>query len=96
VAFRPFSYPKFNRIKKKLPEPLRLKIDDQVNRIFENPTIGELKTGDLQNVRVHKFAHLGQSYLLAYTVDETEEVIYLLAIGGHEGFYRDLKRYLKT
>ncbi|MEA3355722.1 MAG: type II toxin-antitoxin system RelE/ParE family toxin [Candidatus Bipolaricaulota bacterium] len=96
MAFRPFSYPKFNRIKKKLPEPLRLEIDDQVNRICENPTIGKLKTGDLKNVRIHKFTHLGQLYLLAYTVDETDKVVYLLAIGGHENFYRDLKRYLKT
>jgi len=47
-------------------------------------------------VRVHKFSHLGQLYLVAYTVDEENNDIYLLAIGGHENFYGDLKNYLKV
>ena len=29
-------------------------------------------------------------------VDEQEEIVTLLALGGHENFYRDLKQYLKT
>ena len=56
----------------------------------------ETKTADLTGVRVHKFRLAGQLYLLAYWVDEAEETITLLALGGHENFYRDLKRYLKT
>ena len=52
--------------------------------------------GDLRGVRVHKFGFLGQRYLLAYFVDESEEAIYFLAVGGHENFYRDLKKYLKS
>ena len=95
MSFTPLAYPKFNRIKKKLPKPLRLELDTQIKLICENPARGELKTGDLKGVRVHKFVHLGQLYLVAYLVDEPQEVIYLLAIGGHENFYRDLKRYLK-
>ncbi len=95
MAFTPFAYPKFNRIKKRLPSPLRLELDAQVKLICENPALGEPKAGDLIKVRLHKFTHLGQLYLLAYAVDESQAVIYLLAIGGHENFYRDLKRYLK-
>lgn len=94
MAFTPLAYPKFNRLKKKLPAPLRREVDAQVDLICDNPTIGTLKTGDLQGVRVHKFTYLGQLYLVAYLVDEAQETIYLLAIGGHENFYRDLKRYL--
>jgi mRNA-degrading endonuclease RelE of RelBE toxin-antitoxin system len=96
VAFTPVAYPKFNRIKKKLPVSLRLEIDRQVNRICRDPAIGEAKVGDLRGVRVHKFSHLGQLYLVAYTVDEAQNDVCLLAIGGHENFYRDLKNYLKV
>lgn len=95
MAFTPFAYQKFNRIKKKLPAPLRREIDPQVGLICENPEIGTLKSGDLKGARVHKFTYLGRLYLLAYLVDEPEEAIQLLAIGGHENFYRDLKWYLK-
>ncbi|HAZ29982.1 TPA: addiction module toxin RelE [Candidatus Acetothermia bacterium] len=96
TPFSPRAYPKFNRIKKKLPPSLRHEIDRQVVAICDDPTIGEAKTGDLQGVRVHKFSYLGQLYLLAYTVDERKKAVYLLSIGGHENFYRDLKHYLKS
>ncbi len=96
MAFTPVAHPKFNRIKKKLPVSLRLEIDREVGQICRDPAIGEAKVGDLRGVRVHKFSHLGQLYLVAYTVDEANNDIYLLAIGGHENFYRDLKNYLKV
>jgi hypothetical protein len=91
----PKAYPKFNRTKKKLPEPLCREIDAQVQMICDNPALGELKTGDLAGVRVHKFNFLGQHYLLAYAADEAKGEIWLLAMGGHENFYRDLKAYLR-
>jgi len=53
-------------------------------------------TGDLAGVRVHKFGHMGQLYLLAYETDEKAQVITIYAIGGRENFYRDLKAYLKS
>jgi len=96
MALELIAYTKFARIKKKLPEPLRRQIDVQVDLLCRDPALGEMKTGDLQGVRVHKFSCLGQLYLLAYTVDEPEKRLYLLAIGGHENFYRDLKNYIKT
>lgn len=45
---------------------------------------------------VHKFRLAGQLYLLAYLIDEQDEIITLLALGGRENFYRDLKQYLKS
>jgi len=47
-------------------------------------------------VFVHKFRLAGQLYLLAYLIDEQDEIIALLALGGRENFYRDLKQYLKS
>jgi hypothetical protein len=37
-----------------------------------------------------------QLYLIAYLLDEASETVTLLALGGHENFYRDLKRYLAS
>jgi len=87
---------KFNKVKKRLPSDLRRAVDREVKRISEEPSLGELKTGPLSGVRVHKFGCLGQLYLLAYEVCPDENTIYVYAIGGHENFYRDLDRYLKS
>ena len=96
MAYTPVSVRNFYRIRKRLPFALRTEVDRQVALICENPLAGEQKRSDLSGVFVHKFRLAGQLYLLAYWIDEVEEVVTLLALGGHENFYRDLKRYLKT
>ena len=96
MPFTPLAVRNFTSVKKKLPPALRAEIDGQVDLICEDPSIGEQKVGDLQRVWVHKFSYLGQRYLLAYCIDEATMTIALLAIGGHENFYRDLKKYLKS
>jgi len=86
----------FHNVKKKLPPSLREEIDRQVDQLSEDPSIGTQKTGDLKRVWMHRFSFLGQQYLLAYHFDESTMLLTLLAIGGHENFYRDLKKYLKA
>ena len=63
-----------------------------VKTLIKNPTIGEMKTGDLAGTRVYKFKHKVQEYLLAYYVNEDETEIRLRELGTHENFYRDLKK----
>jgi len=87
---------KFVKIAEKLPAELKAALDKEVRAIGENPTLGKMKTGDLAGVRVHKFGFYGSLYLVAYEVDEENETIYIYAVGGHENFYRDLKRYLSS
>ena len=96
MPYTPVSVRNFDRIRKRLPSALRTEVDRQVRVICEDPTLGERKRRDLSGVFVHKFRLAGQLYLLAYWIDEAEELVTLLALGGHENFYRDLKRYLKT
>jgi len=96
MAYTPVSVHNFDRTKKKLPAALRAEVDKQVRAICQAPTLGERKRSDLRGVFVHKFRLAGRLHLLAYWVDEQEEIITLLALGGHENFYRDLKHYLKT
>jgi len=96
LLFTPVAVRNFHKVKKKLPPTLRAEIDRQVDLICEDPSIGEQKTGDLRNVFVHKFSLAGQLYLLAYCISRSNTTVTLLALGGHENFYRDLKRYLKS
>jgi len=96
VAYLPKTSSKFNRVKKKFPVDLRKAVDDVVRRVCEDPSVGDLKTGTLSGVRVHKFGCLGQVYLLAYEPCQEEGVVYIYPVGGHENFYRDLQHYLKS
>jgi len=85
--------PLFSRQKKKLYKKQIEVLDNEIRKIIKNPEIGEAKKGDLKGVWVHRFKMGSQLFLLAY--EWTPEVIYLLAINTHEGFYKRLKGYLK-
>lgn len=82
----------FGKQKKKLHSKQIKSLDQAVKKIATNPTVGILKKGDLQGIRIYKFKITNQEYLLAYT--ESREQIILLALGTHENFYRDLKKIL--
>ena len=94
--YTPQAVRNFTNTKKKLPRTLREELDRQADLICQDPSIGTQKAGDLRRVWVHKFNLLGRRYLLAYSIYEEAKVVTLLAIGGHENFYRDLKNYLKS
>jgi mRNA interferase RelE/StbE len=69
-------------------------LDQEVQRIAQNPSIGEAKKGDLTGVFVHKFNIETAQYLLAYRKIDPD--LELVMIGPHENYYRDLKQYLKN
>ncbi|MHB1545664.1 MAG: type II toxin-antitoxin system RelE/ParE family toxin [bacterium] len=82
---------RFIKFKKKSVENLQAEIDNQVRNIIQNPEVGELKKGDLREIRVLKFKFNYQLFLLSYEL--FEDKIYLYTIGTHENFYKDLKKY---
>jgi mRNA interferase RelE/StbE len=88
-----FQSPLLERRKKRLTKAEVIVLDDVIRRISEVPEIGETKKGDLTGVCVHKFKVRDKLFLLAYEFDENE--LLLLALGTHENFYRNLKRYLR-
>ena len=83
---------RFARLYKKLHDNIVVDVDSAIEKIQQNPEIGDRKVGDLAALRVFKFRSNGQLYLLGYTLDETIRLIYLESVGSHENFYRDLKR----
>jgi mRNA interferase RelE/StbE len=80
----------FARAYKKSNKNRRAEVDDAITLIVKNPLIGAPKRGDLVGVHVYKFKSQHQEVLLACEFDP--ETGYLLLLGAHENFYRDLKR----
>jgi mRNA interferase RelE/StbE len=80
----------FARSYKKLHKNQKIDVDAGVGEIIKDPYIGTQKRGDLSGVYVYKFKSQKQEILLAYEFDSKTR--YLLLLGTHENFYRDLKR----
>lgn len=80
----------FKRAYKRLHPNQKADVDDAIDNIVSDPTLGEAKKGDLAGVFVYKFKCNGQLALLAYEYDSTSRL--LLLLGSHENFYRSLKR----
>lgn len=82
----------FKKTVKKLHKTQKQDVDKAVLEIMKNPEIGQLKSGDLNHIRIYKFKMVKQEMLLAYTYEDEIITLTLLALGAHENFYRDLKR----
>ena len=83
--------PTFERKYKKLNSKVRQVVNEAITQIIENPTIGQLKSGDLGGIRVHKVRENQNQLLIAY-LEIHGKSIALIDFGSHENFYRDLKR----
>ncbi len=57
-------------------------LDAEVQKIVDNPRIGEMKTGALKGVRVLKFKLGPLQLLLAYEFNERRNVVELLDVGA--------------
>ncbi|MCX5816838.1 MAG: type II toxin-antitoxin system RelE/ParE family toxin [Proteobacteria bacterium] len=84
----------FEKKVKKMSKPEKDSLDQEINKIVEDPSIGDEKKGDLRGVFVHKFKLKSMQHLLAYR--KIGEDLELVMIGPHENYYRDLKQYLKA
>jgi hypothetical protein len=83
----------FRNFLKRQSRPCQLAIRDEVEKVVDDPAVGESKRGDLADLRVHKFKFQRQEYLIGYRVEEEDLIFYM--IGTHENFYRDLKRFIR-
>ena len=82
---------RFKKALSKLPEAQLKIVEDEVDRIIDDPDMGEQKKGDLSHLRVHKFKMDNQLALLGYSWLEEKVEIYLLQFGPHENFYQKIK-----
>ena len=72
-------------------KPEKAALDKAVKEIIADPTLGEMKIGDLSGIQVFKYKLKAQLYLLAYSYLEDELILTFIEHGSHENFYRDLK-----
>ena len=76
----------FSKAVKKLHKNQKLDLDEAVRAIVEDPSIGEMKIGDLAGIRVYKFKMVKQLTLLAYSFHDETITLTLLALGSHENY----------
>jgi mRNA-degrading endonuclease RelE of RelBE toxin-antitoxin system len=88
-----FQMPRFKKYVKKLPRHLQQVILDAVEDVLSDTEVGDLKKGDLNGFRVHKFTMSHQLILMAYKLESDSLILY--QAGPHENFYKNLKKYLK-
>jgi mRNA interferase RelE/StbE len=81
----------FSKQIKKLHKNQKKDLDEAVKKIIKDPSIGDLKKGDLNGIQVYKFKMVNQLTSLAYDFNGHKKILILLALGSHENFYRDLK-----
>ncbi len=82
----------FIKTVKKLHKSEKELLDEVIKTLIAQPELGDLKTSDLNGVRVYKFKVNINQMLLAYRYQKETLVLMLLAYGTHENFYRDLKK----
>ncbi len=89
-----FQSRSFERKVKKFTKREKNKLDEQIEKIMDNPYIGSEKKGDLRSVYVNKFKLRNVQYLIAYRF--IGEDLELVMIGPHKNYYRELKSYQKN
>lgn len=92
-----FLPPAAKFIKKLKDKKLKNLYHDAVDKIREDYTVGEAKTGDLSGVYGYDIYYNKTNYELAYTVEYLENVVVVVIMAGtRENFYDQLKHYMNN
>ena len=92
-----FLPPAARYIKKLKDKRLKDLFKEAVDRIRTDPTIGSLKTGDLQGVYCYDIFYNKTNYELAYTIEiVNEQIVVVIMAGTRENFYDQLKNYINS
>lgn len=92
MAYDQYAYTKYNREVKKLPDPVKERVIKTQEKIAEEPFQGKVLKGKLKGWRTYPFTYAGNSYRIAYKIDEKKVRVIFGSVGTREGFYDDLKR----
>jgi len=90
--FRAEFHPSFLKDLKRLPTPLIRKLEETVEKIKENPEIGEKLLGDLNGYYSYHLRYAGIEYRLGYKI--YDEGVYFLMFKTRENYYEMLKNRL--
>lgn len=91
-----FLPPAARFLKKLKDKKLKSLYQEAIDKIREDHTIGEAKTGDLAGVFGYDIFYNKTNYELAYRVEYVgDKIIVVILAGTRENFYQELKRYMK-
>ena len=91
-----FLPPAAEFIKKLKDKKLKAIYQEAIDRIREDHTVGEAKTGDLSGVYGYDIYYNKVNYELAYTVEYLKDkIIVVIMAGTRENFYDQLKSYMR-
>ena len=91
-----FDPPAAKFIKKLKDKKLKKLYQEAIDKIREDYTIGERKTGDLSGFYGYDIFYNKTNHELAYTIENIDgEMVIIVMAGTRENFYNELKRYIK-
>ena len=91
-----FLPPAAKFIKKLKDKKLKMLYQEAIDKIREDYTVGEAKTGDLSGVYGYDIYYNKTNYELAYTVKYQENTIIIVIMAGtRDNFYDQLKQYMR-
>lgn len=91
-----FLPPAAKFLKKLKDKKLKLLYQEAIDKIREDHTVGEAKSGDLLGIYGYDIFYNKTNYELAYRVEYVEnKMIIVVMAGTRENFYNELKRYIK-
>ncbi len=92
-----FMPPAAKFLKKLKDKKLKTLYQEAIDKIREDHTVGEAKSGDLSGLYDYDIYYNKTNYELAYKVEYVEgKIIIIVMAGTRENFYDELKRYMKA
>ena len=91
-----FLPPAAKFLEKLKDKKLKLLYQEAIDKIREDHTVGEAKSGDLSGIFGYDIFYNKTNYELAYRVEYVEnKMIIVIMAGTRENFYNELKSYIK-
>lgn len=91
-----FLPPAAKYIKKIKDRALKKRFQEAIDRIREDYTVGQAKTGDLSCIYGYDIYYNQVNYEVAYTVEFVGNTVIVVVLAGtREDFYQTLKQYIK-
>lgn len=92
MPFALFTTPIAARALKKLPQEVRIHLQNELQALRENPLAGEQLKGKLRVLRSFHTRLKGTDYRVAYRVRDKEQAITIWYVASRENFYRHLEK----
>lgn len=93
IRFSPAAEKYFKKLKE---QKLKEAFKEALIELAEDPYAGDEKKGDLAGLYCWNVRYAKTDYRIAYRIYEEEGKFVIVVLAGtHEGFYREIRRYMK-